>query len=146
MIEKHYRRLERMYLSSPTNTIYKPRIHIKEGAAEISLDVGPHFHHAAGSVHGSHYFKALDDAAFFAVNSLVDDVFVFTVSFNTFLVRPIVEGTMTSAGSVVNAGRSLWVAESTVKDDRGRVLGHGSGSFMKSRINLSDIPSYAHDG
>ncbi len=146
MIEDHYRRLERMYLSSPANTVYNARIHVEEAAAEISLDVGLHLHHAAGSVHGSHYFKALDDAAFFAVNSLVDDVFVFTVSFNTYLVRPIVEGTMTSTGSVVNAGRSLWIAESTVTDDRGRLLGHGSGSFMKSRIALSDIPSYAHHG
>jgi acyl-coenzyme A thioesterase PaaI-like protein len=37
----------------------------------------PH-HHSIHAVHGSVYFKALDDAAFFAVNSLVEDVFVLT--------------------------------------------------------------------
>ena len=70
MNQEHYRRLERMYLGAPTNEIYRPKIRISEGEAEISIEVGPHFHHAARSVHGSHYFKALDDAAFFAVNSL----------------------------------------------------------------------------
>ena len=37
--------------------------------------------HAAGAVHGSYYFKVLDDACYFAANSLVSDVFVLTVSF-----------------------------------------------------------------
>ncbi len=52
------------------------------------FDVGPHLHHAGGAVHGANYFKAMDDAAFFAANSLVDDVFVLTVSFNVYFLRP----------------------------------------------------------
>jgi hypothetical protein len=35
--------------------------------------VRPDFFHAAHAVHGSVYFKALDDAAFFAVASLVQE-------------------------------------------------------------------------
>ena len=135
-----------MYLGSPTNTMYNPKISISEGAAEILLDVGPHFHHAAGAVHGSHYFKALDDAAFFAVNSLVEDVFVLTVSFNIYLLRPIVDGTMTSYGTIVNASRNLWVAESTVVDGQGRLIGRGSGSFMRSRLSLADATGYDNAG
>ena len=142
MNQEHFRSLERMYLSAPTNEIYNPKIHIEEAAAEVTLEVGPHFHHAAGAVHGSHYFKALDDAAFFAVNSLVEDVFVVTVSFNIYLVRPMIEGTMTSVGKIVNASRNLWVAESTVVDDNGSLLGKGSGSFMRSRIVLADVATY----
>ncbi len=142
MNEEHFRNLERMYLSAPTNDAYNPRILIEEAAAEITLEVGPHFHHAGGAVHGSHYFKALDDAAFFAVNSLVDDVFVLTVSFNIFLLRPVVEGTLTATGSVANASRNLWIAESTVVDDGGRLLARGSGSFMRSRIALADVATY----
>jgi hypothetical protein len=53
---------------------------IRKGVAEVIIQVRPDFFHAAGAVRGSVYFKAMDDAAFFAVNSLVKDVFVLTVA------------------------------------------------------------------
>ena len=146
MIDDHYRRLERMYLAAPCNAVYEPRITISEGAAEVAFDIGPHLHHAAGAVHGSNYFKALDDAAFFAVNSLVDDVFVLTVGFNIYMLRPVIDGAMKARGTVVNAGANLWIAEAVLEDDRGRLLGRGSGSFMRSRIPLAEAAGYADDG
>ena len=108
-----------MYLSAPCNEVYKPRITIREGEAEVTIEAGPHLHHAGAAVHGSSYFKVMDDAAFFAVNSLVEDVFVLTVSFNIYLLRPVVDGTMSAAGKVVNASRNLWIAESTLVDVKG---------------------------
>jgi uncharacterized protein (TIGR00369 family) len=141
----HYRRLERMYLSASFNEIFKPELKISEGEAEVSFDAGPHLHHAGHAVHGANYFKALDDAAFFAVNSLVEDVFVLTVTFNTQLLRPIVEGRMIARGKVVNSGRTVWVADSILVDDRGRMLGRGTGTFMRSKTALTDIPSYTRD-
>ena len=143
MNEDHFRSLERMYLSAKFNEIFRPELTIREGKAEVSFDAGPHLHHAGNAVHGSNYFKALDDAAFFAVNSLVEDVFVLTVTFNIQLLRPISEGRMIAAGKVVNAGRTLWVADSTLVDERGRLLGRGTGTFMRSNKLLSDIATYA---
>jgi uncharacterized protein (TIGR00369 family) len=134
----HFRRLERMYLSAPFNDLWKPTISISRGSAEIDFEVGPHLHHAAHAVHGANYFKAMDDAAFFAVNSLVEDVFVLTVSFNLHLLRPISEGSMHARGTVVSEGRKLWVAEAVVEDGRGRQLGRGSGTFMRGRLALAD--------
>jgi uncharacterized protein (TIGR00369 family) len=142
MNQDHFRRLERMYLSAPFNEIFKPELTVSKGEAEVSFDAGPHLHHAGDAVHGSNYFKALDDAAFFAVNSLVDDVFVLTVTFNVQLLRPISEGRMIARGKVVNAGRTVWVADSTLCDERSRVLGRGTGTFMRSNIALSDITTY----
>jgi len=142
MSEEHFRRLERMYVTAPFNEIFRPELTITEGEAEVSFDAGPHLHHAGNAVHGSNYFKALDDAAFFAVNSLVEDVFVLTVTFNIQLVRPISEGRMIAAGKVVNAGRTVWVADSTLVDERGRQLGRGTGTFMRSKIALADIAAY----
>ena len=143
MTSAHYRRLENMYLSAPFDEIFKPSLTIREGEAEVAFDAGPHLHHAGGAVHGANYFKALDDAAFFAVNSLVADVFVLTVTFNIQLLRPVSEGRMIATGKVVNAGRTVWVADATLVDDRRRLLARGSGTFMKSKSALSDIPSYA---
>jgi uncharacterized protein (TIGR00369 family) len=142
MHDEHFRRLERMYLAAPCNEVYRPEISVSEGTAEIGFEVGPHLHHAARAVHGASYFKAMDDAAFFAVNSLVEDVFVLTVSFNVYFFRPVVEGSMRARGEVVKAGTNLWVAEATLEDDRGRLLGRGSGSFMRSRIALGDAMGY----
>ena len=142
MSEDHYRRLEHMYLAAPFNEIYRPQLMISEGAAIVSFDAGPHLHHAGNAVHGSNYFKALDDAAFFAVNSLVEDVFVLTVTFSIQLLRPISEGRMIATGKVVNAGRTVWVADSTLVGEQGRLLGRGTGTFMRSKTALGDIASY----
>ena len=132
-----------MYIAAPCNEVFRPRITISEGAAVVAFAGGPHLHHAGRAVHGSNYFKLMDDAAFFAVNSLVKDVFVLTVTFNIHLLRPISEGEMVATGSIVSAGRTVWVAEATLSDDRGRQLGRGSGTFMRSRHALSETMGYS---
>src|SRR5437660_10506789 len=80
--DEHFRKLERMYAAAPINQYFRPALTVSEGRAEVTMAVQSDFFHAARAVHGSVYFKAMDDAAFFAVNSLVSDVFVLTVTFN----------------------------------------------------------------
>ena len=46
-------------------------------------------------------------------------------------------------GRVVQAGRRLFVAESTVRDADGREIGRGSGSFIRSGIALGPDVGYA---
>jgi acyl-coenzyme A thioesterase PaaI-like protein len=96
--EEHHRKLERLYLSAPTNAYYKPAISIDAGSAEIQIEVRPDFFHAAAAVHGSVYFKLLDDAGFFATNSLVPDVMVLTANFTIHLLRPVSSGRLTARG------------------------------------------------
>ena len=138
---EHYRKLERMYLAAPINEFYLPSISISKGKAEIQTDVRSDFFHAAGSLHGSVYFKLLDDAAFFAVNSLEDEYFVLTVSFNIYLTRPVFKGLLVAKGQVITRSANHFVAESilTVGD---KEVARGSGSFLRSRINLADVESY----
>ena len=140
--EAHYRKLERMYASAPVNDYYAPTMRVSEGRAEVTIPVRRDFFHAAGAVHGVVYFKALDDAAFFAVNSLVDDVFVLTVSFNVYLTRLISEREMKATGQVVHRSRRLFVAESALVDSDGREIARGSGTFMPSTIPLSPKVGY----
>ncbi len=143
MDSDHFKKLERMYATAPINAYFAPSLTVGEGRAELSIRVRPDFFHAAHAVHGSVYFKALDDAAFFAVNSLVTDVFVLTVTYNVYLTRPVKAGTMTATGRVVSRSRNLFVAEAEIVDDRGRSVGRGSGSFMRSTIPLSPAVGYA---
>ena len=140
--EKHFRKLERMYLSAPVNEYYAPEIHISEGQAQVSIPVRPDFFHAANAVHGAVYFKLLDDSAFFAANSLMEDVFVLTVSYNVYFTRPITEGVMSAAGKVVQASRRLIIAESVVLDSEGNEIARGSGTFMRSKFNLTEEIGY----
>jgi len=131
-----------MYASAPLNAHYKPTMHISDGRAEVTIPVRRELFHAANAVHGELYFKCLDDATFFAVNSLVDDVFVLTVSFNLYLTRPISEGEMRATGRVVYRSRQLFVAEAELMDQDGREIGRGSGTFMRSAIRLSPDIGY----
>jgi uncharacterized protein (TIGR00369 family) len=134
--EEHWRRLERLYLGAPTNEYYRPAIHIGEGVAEIRIDIRREFHHAANAVHGSVYFKMLDDAGFFAANSVVEDVLVLTSDFSLHLFRPVSVGTLTAKGKLVNAAKRMFVADAELFDSKGQLIAHGVGSYVRSRIDL----------
>jgi uncharacterized protein (TIGR00369 family) len=138
----HYRKLEQMYLRAPINAFYSPAIRISHGEAEITISVKRDFFHAADAVHGSVYFKLLDDAAFFAVNSLIEEYFALTASFTTYLLRPISKGTMTASGKVVYAGPRSFIAESLVVDGDGKEIARGSGNFVISKTKLTTDIGY----
>jgi uncharacterized protein (TIGR00369 family) len=134
---EHYRRLEKMYLAAPVNAFYSPSIWISHAQTEITVDVKPEFFHAADAVHGSVYFKMLDDSSFFAVNSLVEGFFVLTSSYTTYLLQPISTGQMKATGRVVFAGGKSFIAESVLVDSEGNEIARGSGNFVISKIKLT---------
>lgn len=138
----HFRKLANMYYTAPVNEYYRPEMKIEEGKAELIIDVDSRFFHAAGAVHGSVYFKMLDDAAFFAANSIVEDVFVYTVSFTTYMTRPITKGIIRAEGFVVSSTKNLILAESVAYNKEGKQIGRGNGSFMKSGIKLDNSIGY----
>ena len=140
--EEHYHKLERMYLAAPINNFYQPKISIADGQAEIQTQVKPEYFHAAGALHGSVYFKLLDDAAFFAANSLVEEFFLLTVSFNLYLTRQVTAGVLVVTGRVISRSRKYFVAESLLIVE-GKEVARGSGSFLPSSIRLVDVNSYA---
>lgn len=133
----HFRKLERMYAGAPVNRYFAPVLHIPgSGRAEVRMTVSREFHHAAHAAHGAVYFKMLDDATFFAVASLVDDVFVLTVTFSLYLLRPVVDGEIVATGRVAHRSKRLFVADGELLDHRGRPLARGSGTFMRSESAL----------
>ena len=139
---EHFRKLERMYHAAPVNEYFQPILKVSEGQAELEMPVRREFFHSAAAVHGSIYFKALDDVAFFAVSSLVTDVFVVTVSYNIYLTRPVSEGVLRAKGVVVHRSRQLFLAEAELFDQQSRQIARGSGAFMRSQIALSAAIGY----
>jgi uncharacterized protein (TIGR00369 family) len=144
---QHYRALERLYASAPVNAKFASALTIAgEGRSRLTFTVTPDDYHAAGAAHGTIYFKMLDDAAFYAANSLVTDRFLLTTSFNLFFSKPVRAGTVTAEGRWVSGRRRVFVAEARLVDAEGDEIGRGTGTFMRSRIPLSSLPGYAADG
>jgi len=140
----HYRALERLYASAPINTSFPSRLSITgQGRACITFDITPEFFHAAGAAHGTIYFKMLDDAAFYAANTLVSDRFLLTTAFNLHLTSPLKEGPITAEGKWISGRRRVLVAESRLVDADGEEVARGTGTFMRSHIQLSSVPGYS---
>jgi uncharacterized protein (TIGR00369 family) len=140
---EHCRKLERLYAAAPISLWYGATIAIGERAAEVRISTRPQFYHAANAVHGSVYFRALDDAAFFAANSKVAEVLVLTVSFTVHFARPVTRGELRAVGHLLHRSGRLFLAESDLRDDQGRSLGRGSGVFTRSAIPLDSSIGYA---
>lgn len=140
----HCKKLEQIYLRAPYNVnLYDDTtITISPGRAEISTRVNTRHHHGAGALHGSGYFRLLDDAAFFAINSTISDAMVYTVSFTTQILRPVQSGIITAIGEIKHSSNNLFVGESSLYNDKGQLIALGRGDFMKSRIDLNTIPGY----
>ncbi|HPD20129.1 MAG: PaaI family thioesterase [Desulfomonilia bacterium] len=138
----HFKRLENMMHSAPFVIKTGARAIIRHGEAVITLPIREDLFHAAGALHGALYFLVLDNAAFFAVNSLVRDVFVLTTSFTTYLTRPVSNGVIRAVGKVVYQNRTQYIAEAVAYDSDEREIGRGNGVFMRSKIPLSKEIGY----
>ena len=140
----HFRALERLYAAAPVNRLFPSTLDIPErGVSRIRFAIGPELFHAGGAAHGTSYFKLLDDAAFYAANSLVTDRFLLTTAFNVLLTRPLAAGPVVAEGRWVSGQRRVFVAEARLLDAQGEEAGRGTGTFMRSRIALAALPGYS---
>jgi uncharacterized protein (TIGR00369 family) len=142
--EAHYRALESLYRAAPINHLFPSRLEITEaGVARIRFRIDERVFHAAGAAHGTSYFKMLDDAAFYAANSLVSDRFLLTTAFNLLLTKPLKGGEVIAEGRWVSGRRRVLVADARLIDADGEEAARGTGTFMRSHIPLAGLPGYA---
>jgi uncharacterized protein (TIGR00369 family) len=139
----HHRALERLYAAAPVNALFPSRLEIVgEGRSRLLFTIEPSVFHAAGAAHGTIYFKMLDDAAFYAANTLVTDRFLLTTSFNLHFTKPVRAGEIVAEGRWISGRKRVFVAESRLIDADGDEVGRGTGTFMRSRIPLSGLDGY----
>lgn len=113
-----------------------------EGRSRIRFTVDERVHHAAGAAHGTIYFKMLDDAAFYAANSMVSDRFLLTTAFNLHFTKPVRAGEVVAEGHWISGRRRVFIAEAHLVDSEGDEIGRGTGTFMRSHIPLAGLPGY----
>ena len=143
-IETHYRKLENMYYSGPINQeLYKGvQLLVSHEKAVITQEITSKYFHAGQSLHGSVYFKLLDDAAYFAVQSIIQDAFIYTTTFNIQLLRPVKIGAIKAIGTVTFKSKNLFIADAVLFDEKNREVARGSGNFMKSQLELNESLGY----
>jgi uncharacterized protein (TIGR00369 family) len=142
----HFRALESLYRSAPVNALFRSEIEVGEGFARIRFEVEQGLFHAAGAAHGTLYFKMMDDAAFYACNSLVTDRFLLTTAFNLLFTRPLKAGPVVAEGRWASGRRRVLIGEARLIDGDGEEAGRGTGTFMRSHIPLSSLPGYRAGG
>lgn len=142
----HFRGLERLYADAAINRLFDSRLEIGgEGEARIHFTVDDRYFHAGGAAHGSAYFKMLDDAAFYACNSLVTDRFLLTTSFNLFFTRPLGPGPVVAEGRWVSGRKRVFVGEARLIDADGHEAARGTGTFMRSAYPLASLKGYSQE-
>ena len=141
--EAHYRALEQLYASAPINQLFRSALTLAEaGRSQIDFTVEPASFHAAGAAHGTLYFKMLDDASFYAANSLVSDRFLLTTAFNLHFTKPLREGPAVAEGRWISGKRRVFVAEARIVDSSGEECARGTGTFLRSHIALAGLAGY----
>ncbi|WP_300973280.1 PaaI family thioesterase [Sphingomonas sp. LHG3406-1] len=141
--EAHFRALEALYASAPINALFRSELTLANaGEAIIRFTVEPQNFHAAGAAHGTLYFKMLDDAAFYAANSLVSDRFLLTTAFNLHFTKPMREGPAFAEGRWISGKRRVFVAEARIVDSSGEECARGTGTFLRSHIALAGLSGY----
>jgi uncharacterized protein (TIGR00369 family) len=141
--EAHFRRLEALYRSAPVNQSFESEIQITgAGHARIRFQVDDSSFHAAGAAHGTVYFKMLDDAAFYAANSMINDRFLLTTAFNLHFTRPMRTGEAVAEGRWVSGRRRVMIADAHIIGPDGEEAARGTGTFLRSHIPLSSLSGY----
>ena len=97
------------------------------------------YFHALKAIHGSVYFKMLDDAAFFAAQSVVEDYMLLTASFNITFKKPVPNGYIKSIGTLSLTSKKEFNAESKLYNSKNEIVAFGNGIFKKSKISLDSI-------
>ena len=142
MNTEHYLKLENMFREGPINKLLLPEITIEERSSTITMQTQQQFFHAGNALHGSIYFKMLDDAAYFACQSVIEDYFIVTVNFNINLLRPIGLEKIKAVGNVLSITKNTFTAESKLYNEKEKLLAFGSGTFMKSGLSISKEIGY----
>lgn len=141
MTNSHFKKLEKIYLNANLNKVIycNTEIIISKNYSEIKMPIKEDYFHALKAIHGSVYFKMLDDAAFFAAQSVVEDFMLLTASFNISFKMPVANGWIKSKGKLLSVSKKEINAEAKMYNSKNEIVAFGKGVFKKSRISIDLI-------
>ena len=125
------------YFNHPMHKGLNLKLLSENGKAELSMTVHKDICNLVGILHGSYYFKLMDDACFFAALSIEQHQFVATANFNIHYFKPASSGVIIAKAEVINHYSSKYVCECTIYDEENKKLGYGSGLFVAPKKNYT---------
>ena len=139
MDNNHLKNLIKIYSIAPINKFYKPKMSLSLGESTIEIKIRRKFFHTGQSVHGSVYFKMLDDAAYFASQTHEKEFFLYTVNFEVNFLKAVSKNVIISKGKLLKKGSNKLISESMLYSSNGEEIGFGKGIFVKSNILLKNL-------
>ena len=141
MTNSHFKKLEKIYLNANLNNVIysNTEIIISKNYSEIKMPIKEDYFHALNAIHGSVYFKMLDDAAFFAAQSVVEDYMLLTANFNISFKMPVTDGWIKSKGKLLSVSKQEINAEAKMYNSKNEIVAFGNGIFKKSKISIDLI-------
>ena len=108
------------------------------GSAIVDLPYNPNLDHALNGIHGGVYATMLDTAGWFTAAAAHDlPCWLATSEMSIHLLRPTAQTALQAVGRLIKQGKRQDVAEMHLYDEKGTLVGHGTGTF----ILLPDIPT-----
>lgn len=133
-------RLSKLLPFAPINKLYQPHnLQVGRGTASLEMPVLPQFFNGGMTVHGSVFFKGLDETAWFAANSLASEFAFATTSFSTYLLRLVRKGNLQVKAHVVSATKNLVVVDAEMFNDGDAVVAKGTGTFQPTSIPITTL-------
>jgi uncharacterized protein (TIGR00369 family) len=109
----------------------------EEGNAVFDMPYNPNFDHALDGIHGGVYATMIDNAGWFTSAAAQETgCWVATSELSIRFLEPAQKTSLRSVGKLIKKGKRLDIAQMHLYDGNGRLVGHGTGTF----IVLSHIP------
>ena len=106
-------------------------IDLKYGESLIEVDIKHKHHQSYGYVHGGVYAALIDGTGFFAVYTQVENNnSAATIEMKVNYLSSVRNGKLLAHGRCIKLGKSIGLAEATIKNEEGKLLAHGSVTVM----------------
>ena len=93
------------------------------GYSRVRVPVSEKHWNSFGGIHGGAMASILDTAAYWAAYGMIEEgVGYTTLDLNVNCLRSVGGGSILAEGRVIKAGRSIFLAESQIKDDQDRLI------------------------
>ena len=125
-----YQQLVQRYLDHPMHEGLTLTLSSNQGTSTLGITIHPGICNLVGTLHGSYYFKCMDDACFFAAISLKKHHFVATATFTHHYIKPASSGVLTAKAKVINQQGSKYICDCMIYNDKDEQCAYGSGLFV----------------
>lgn len=129
---EHIRKLMIFSNSSPYAALLGMKVvEVDLGSCKVEMEVKEKHLNPYGGIHGGVYESLLDTATFWAIYGQLDEGDgLTTVDLKADLLSTVSEGTLTVEARAIKVGRTICMAEGTIKDQNAKLLTHGTSKLM----------------